>query len=195
MAFATGTGLPEKAAFRLSFEFRDAISPVVGFEIPESALAFMDYHIDWLHAAAVLTRLGAGWPAQGISQAAERVSTGNQEDVDLVVAFPDGPFTRVLLLEAKAETGWTNKQLDSKVVRLTAIFGPEGAAVPGVVPTFCLTSPVDTAGLVYEKWPSWSLREGRHLFVPLPVTPGRRAVFGADARGAPSRDREFWHVR
>ncbi len=195
VAFATGSGVSGKASFRLSDEFRGKLGDAVGLSIPEDALAFMDYHIDWLHAAAVLTRGGTGWPADRIDQAIERVSTGNQEDIDLVVAFADGPANKVVLLEAKAETGWTNKQLDSKVERLRAIFGDDGLKVPGLSATFCLTSPGDTLGLDYTKWPDWTLRNRRHLFLPLPVNSGRRTVFGADASGKPSKDRLFWHVR
>jgi hypothetical protein len=123
------------------------------------------------------------------------VSIGNQEDIDLVVAFIEGAQTRVVLVEAKAETGWTNKQLASKVERLQRIFGDNGQSVPGVKPTFCLCSPFNSENIVYDKWPAWTLSHGKHLFLKLPVTAGRRAVFGADSLGRPSRDRKFWHVR
>ena len=35
---------------------------------------------------------------------------GNQEGVDLLVAFEDGPITQLILIKAEAETELTNKQ-------------------------------------------------------------------------------------
>ena len=195
VADATGATHPGKAAFRLSPDFRQRLGKAVGFEIPEDALAFMDYHLEWLHAAAVLSRRAEGWSAQAIDQAPERVSHGNQEDIDLVVAFETLERTEVILLEAKAETGWTNSQLNSKGPRLKAIFGECGDAVPGVHPSFCLWSPSDTTGLDYKGWPEWCRKDIRHHWMKLSVTPNRRVLFGSDAAGKANRDRTHWHTR
>ena len=68
----------------------------------------MDYHLDWIHASLFLTLPGND--SQAVHPNSGRVATGTQEDVDLLVAFEEGDITHLLLIEAKAETGWTNKQ-------------------------------------------------------------------------------------
>jgi hypothetical protein len=162
----------------------------------------MDYHLDWLHAAAALTKRGAGWPDGALSQPppvpgkphVDTISTGNQEDIDLIVAFEQNGVVEVILVEAKAETGWTNSQLNSKAPRLAAIFGADGSSVPGVRPTFCLWSPKDTIGLNYADWPAWCRADGKHAWMELRVPEGRRQVFGCDETGRPSRLRAYWSV-
>lgn len=168
------------AHFRLDETFRKSLAgPPLGVDIPPGALVFMDYHFDWIHAAAHLhvgQRSFDGPPEDN----AGKVATGNQEDIDLVIAYEDSGVNHLVMLEAKAETGFTNKQMDSKVKRLSAIFGMDGNRAPGVVPHFSLVSPRPPQRLVTLHWPEWMLLSGEpKLFgrepkwMELHVPPGR----------------------
>lgn len=98
----------------------------------------MDYHLDWLHDSLFLTP--SGIDGEAVHPNTETVATGNQEDVDLLVTFEEGNITHLLMIEAKAGTGWTNKQTLSKAKRLKRIFGADGAQYPRVNPHFGLMS-------------------------------------------------------
>lgn len=187
--------------FELSETFTTALSEAAEFEIPRGTGAFMDYHLDWLHAAAFLHSASFVEASQYKNDPLDeeelpaRVNTGNQEDIDLIVAFDDAGGTNLLMIEAKAETSWTNKQLDSKAKRLKAIFGEFGKAVPGVTPTFVLASPRESAGLNTSAWPIWMKRpDGRPLWMELKVPPGRRRVIGCGEFGKPSAPRRYFKI-
>ena len=92
----------------------------------------MDYHLEWLFAAVRGAQVG-----QRYSNADEFVK-GNQEDIDLLVAFDEGKKAHLILLEAKGDTAWSNKQMQSKVDRLTAVFN--GADSERVEPHFVFVS-------------------------------------------------------
>lgn len=199
--FTQAVGNPE---FHLGVEFRDDLQRATGTAIPPDARAFVDYHLDWLHAAVLLSKEGPGqgpWlntatPADGFL-----VSTGNQEDIDLVVAFEQGASTVIVLVEAKADTGWTNSQMASKARRLRKIFGAEVIGADARIrPVFCLASPRRPAKLDVGEWPAWMLQRtptsgAEVAWLQLHVPPGRLKVEGCDAQGNPSRDRRYWRVR
>jgi hypothetical protein len=52
--------------------------------------------------------------------------------VDYLVAYDSGDDTHLILVEAKGVTGWTNKQMASKVGRLVQIFGNDGTMWAGL---------------------------------------------------------------
>ena len=56
---------------------------------------------------------------EAVHENKKTVATGNQEDADLLVAFEQGDIIHLMLVEAKAETGWTNKQMCSKAKGLS----------------------------------------------------------------------------
>jgi hypothetical protein len=99
----------------------------------------------------------------------EKFIQGNQEDVDLLVAFEEANgVNHVLLLEAKLESPWSNKQMKSKAKRFAAIFDDAKRRAHDVgrddriIPHFALASAaikppenLDTTG-----WPSWMLADG-----------------------------------
>ena len=190
--------------FKLGGKFRKELSEAAGTEIPESARAYIDYHLDWLHAAVhIATNPGGGpvWPNSVPGTVGSQVSTGNQEDIDLVVAFEDQGTTWLILVEAKADTGWGNRQLESKAERLRRIFGESDMAVGSAIrPVFCLWSPRRPIGLITRNWPEWMLqgsgdpRSRDFRWFPLTVPPGRKKVIGCDALGKPSKNRPFWKV-
>ena len=110
---------------RLGEDFRRRLGEAIGMTIPADAYVAMDYHLDWLQMALHLADNPP--PKEPIRN--DDLVTGNQEDSDLLVAFDHELTTHIVLIEAKVETGWTNKQLNSKAERLSRIFG-EGR--PGV---------------------------------------------------------------
>ena len=71
-------GLRGEESFRLSSGFRGELPRKLDVKIPDDAFVAMDYHIDW--------------PQMAISSVTgivrnEGLGDGNQEDIDLLVAF------------------------------------------------------------------------------------------------------------
>ena len=143
----------------------------------------MDYHLDWIHTSLFLTLPGNG--QQAIHPNTGPVATGNQEDVDLIVGFDDGHVTQLLLIEAKGETSWTNKQTLSKANRLRDIFGLDGTKYERVSPHFVLMSPRPPRQLKSHLWPSWMTQGGEPIWIELAVPTGRRKVMRCDSEGRP----------
>jgi len=136
--FLIGDALGNRS-FQLSNDFRARLGTGFGIQPPSSAFVAMDYHLDWIHASLFLALTGNDEEAVHLNT--ETVATGTQQDVDLLVAFEEGDITHLLLIEKKAETGWRNKQMKSKVERLERIFGAGGKKYPRVKPHFGLISP------------------------------------------------------
>ena len=181
----------------------------------------MDYHLDWLYAALVITRDGVeglhaspGGPDDPVGNV-----NANQEDVDFLVAFDDGDVTHIVLIEAKADTGWTNKQMTSKATRLSRIFDPSidplapevarnAAAFPGVRPHFVLTSPTGPptglhtlprppagASPGHPGWPEWMRRsDGSVAWLPLDTGDAKWRITRCDENGRPMRTGVHWRV-
>ena len=168
---------------RLGKGFRDRVGAAFGLEIPADALVAMDYHLDWLRASLLSLHADTTEPMSN----AGGLIRGNQEDIDLLVAFSDGSLTRLLLLEAKAATGWSNRQLQSKADRLRAIFGDHGDAFSEAVPHFALLSPRRPGRLDTVKWPDWMAQdEEPPIWLELPMPRNRRRVTRTDEQGRPS---------
>ena len=180
-----------KPTFELSPEFRAPLGAAFGLSIPTDALVAMDYHLDWVYASLVLD---AGGDESSVLPNDEGLVSGNQEDVDLLVAFDDGQTVRLLLLEAKAETGWTNKQTLSKAERLRRIFGEDGGRFAGVTPHFGLLSPRRPEQLESRCWPTWMTRGGEPVWLELVVPGGRRRTTRTDPRGRSSRGGSYFRV-
>ena len=171
-------------AFALSTDFRARLREAFGIEPPSGAFVAMDYHLDWIHASLFLTQPGKNEDAVDCN--AETVATGNQEDVDLLVAFEEGDITHLLLVELKAATGWTNNQTLSKSKRLEQIFGTDGAKYPQMKPHFGLMSPRAPKQLKPHLWPAWMTRDGKEIWFELKLPPGKRRVTRCDSTGKPS---------
>ena len=165
--------------FRLAQPFRTKLGNLFSLDIPRDAFAAMDYHLDWIHAALIL----ADNASDTVQQNDPTVVTGNQEDVDLLVAFREGSVTHLLLLEAKAETGWTNKQTLSKARRLRRIFGANGLRYPTAKPHFSLMSPRPPQQLDVREWPTWMTQDCQPIWIDLSVPPGRRRIIRCDNNG------------
>ncbi len=191
--FLVGAAL-DKPDFQLGEEYARVLSKWFKLDVPyKKSWVAMDYHLDWISTALHVTHnqlsLCEPWlnPNQSIVK-------GTQEDVDLIVGFEDAGTTVLLLVEAKAATGWTNSQQNSKAKRLLEIFGPEGDRYPGVQPRFALTSPRRPEKLKVSRWPTWMAPGGCPTWFPLTMAPNRRRVVRCDEEGR-SRATKFAVVR
>lgn len=160
--------------------------------MPSDAWVAMDYHLDWLQVALFLAQTAADEAAVHCNT--ERLVRGTQEDVDLIVAFAEAGAVHLLLLEAKAETGWTNKQMRSKARQLGQIFGADGRRYDGVQPDFALLSPRRPQHLHSSEWPAWMRRGTEAIWLPLAVPPGRRKVIRCDTNGKASAGGGYFRV-
>ena len=174
-----------------SFDFRRDLGQILGLEIPEDPLSAMDYHIDWIYAS--LTLAADGQKVQ-IHSNAEGNIRAQQEDVDYLVAYDSGDDTHLIFIEAKGVTGWTNKQMDSKVGRLVQIFGNDGTMWAGVIPHLVIMSPRRPRGLNTNAWPQWIAPEGEVPWLELSVPTGLRAISRCDAHGRRDADGQHWTV-
>ena len=166
-------------AFSLSDSFRKQLNKNIDVAIPkeptepkEAVFVAMDYHLDWLQAALTLAHCQDRAHSQDgkyqFSNEGEKgqVIEGTQEDVDLLVAFKTkaGKTIHLILVEAKAYSGWTNKQLSSKAERLRTIFGEDGKKWSDVQPYFCAIAPRDPnkSKLLKRKClPKWMLKNNK----------------------------------
>lgn len=98
--------------FKLSEEFRRQIGEVLHLDIPENVFTAMDYHLDWLYASLFLASHG---DTGQVYPNADRQIQATQEDIDLLIAYEDGNVCHIVMLEAKGVTGFTRRQLRSKV--------------------------------------------------------------------------------
>ena len=142
--------------FRLDPYFAGKLAAELGLDIPSDAFVAMDYHLDWIQMALHLADKGTKEPIHN-PEGSEKLFYANQEDVDLLVAFEDGSTTHLVLIEAKADTGWNNDQLSSKANRLKSIF--ERPYDICVKPDFVLMSPRRPRRILTEAWPDWTKKK------------------------------------
>lgn len=176
---------------QLDAAFRARLQAAIGVAVPADAWWAMDYHLDWLVGAmAMLSRPECAYEPQ---QNAERLVEGNQEDMDLVVAFGD----TLILVEAKGETSWSNGQFRSKVERLEALRAAN--LIPASLQVFVvLMSPGGADGLVPAAggaWPAWLCPDGRlrHVVLDMPTEFLKVTRWSAED-GRPSPDGRHWRV-
>ena len=181
-----GTALG-KLDCQLDSAFSQRLGDIFAVKVPSDVFVAMDYHLDWIYASAYLSQEGVSAPDKHPNTAG--IISGNQEDVDLIVAFDTDETTHVIMLEAKAETGWTNKQMDSKANRLRTIFGKEGDTFHQLRPHFGLMSPRTPRRLRTDCWPSWMRSpEGGPMWMKLALPPGLRKLTRCDVSGRRDKD-------
>jgi len=158
--------------FKLAENFRAALKDTLGgIDIPENAYAAMDYHLDWVFASLELAfgnkEFDFAYPRDAACISA------TQEDIDFIVVFEDsqnkGTY-HMILIEAKADTSWSNPQMKSKCEkRFPAIFGPDKPWNGKVTPHLVLSSPAHPQGLRYDMWKQWMKKDdGSPYFMKLP---------------------------
>ena len=200
---------------QLSPDFRKRLC-ALGWPVPEhGVLILMDYHLNWLYAALELH--AGSWVSDGGSETkarndvhsvptdttgvpddeVRRALENNQEDIDLLLVWESDGLTHLGLVETKAHSGWTNKQMGSKSARLEAVIGREEGRYPGVVPHFALESFTQPTKLVTEGWPGWMTDdEGNvpHLRLTSALK-SRYSVGRADQSGNSSASGDYYAVR
>lgn len=126
----------------------------------------------------------------------------NQEDIDLLLGWQgDDGRTKLVLIEAKAHSNFSTKQLASKSAQFAAIFGPAGESYA--------QCPVDVALVIagFKKpqqpqftnvWDELAQREtGTHKgrrFVQLDRVPEVLMVGERDGSGLPKTNGGHWRV-
>jgi hypothetical protein len=175
--------------FDPSIAFRTDISRVLGLYLPELVFAAMDFHLDWLFAAA---KLASNETTGSIHPIEKDCITATQEDIDFLIAFELEEVCHVILLEAKGVTGWTNLQMNSKAHRLGKIFGADGQRWAGVVPHFAIVSPRQPQRLASQQWPKWMAPNDNIPWIELAGTEGRQCVLRCDHAGAKAKKDEPW---
>ena len=149
-----------ETAFSLSESFRNRLNKEVkNVEIPDpkerEVFVAMDYHLDWLQAALSWKYTS---PVENYKFCNEgKVIEGTQQDIDLLVAFEANGKCHLILVEAKAYSGWDNLQLSSKAYRLRKIFGETGEKWCDVQPYFYVIGPQMPAKLKPDCLPEWML--------------------------------------
>lgn len=191
-----------KPVFTLSDDFRGQLEQKLEFDfaIPADAFVAMDYHLDWVAASL------AKWESDKAGKVDEsifpnpgqKVVEGNQEDIDLLVAFNRGGQYHLIFVEAKAYEGdgfasFKRDQLESKSDRLVKIFGDNGQKYGKITPHFCLLSPKDPTPQSPYPWP-WDKDKWLQLSIRDKCT--RRVVerYDKDA-GKASADGNHFHIR
>lgn len=157
----------------LNNEFRTKLQESLGGDptVPDRVFVAMDYHLDWIEIALFRAAnpdisLGRPFPNPSASEI-----NSNQQDTDLLVAFDTSVngrnLTYLVLVEAKAFTGWNNKQMRSKVDRLRTIFGEDdGLNYSDIaLPRLVLMSPNPAQGIDHTNWPSWMKPNGEPMWL------------------------------
>ncbi len=194
--FLVGQALGNKD-FCMSKDFRERLRNAVGLreEIPSDAFAAMDYHLDWVAAAlARHAKEGNDCIFENTECGRKKLVMGNQEDVDLLVAFRAKDEThRLIFVEAKGYTSWNSNQLKSKDKRLTLLFGCDGNRIKGVEPYFCLMSPDEPDN---GELPKLSRKpDGSPYWLKMKLPPCRLGVTRWDSsKAGPSRDGKHFRI-
>ena len=179
--------------FKLGLSFRDTLRRQFSLEIPDDAFVAMDYHLNWIFAAAALAF--AEPVHDSIYDNKSGTYDGTQEDIDLLVAFEDiSGLDHIIMLEAKGVGAYDNEQFAHKMERFRSIFGENGCRFAKVRPHFGLISPHEPKQLRTDLCPSWLKLNGQIPWLPMQI-PERLALFGCDYHGKRDKKREFWTLR
>jgi hypothetical protein len=194
---------------RLDVKFRYKVSTALNLEsqIPESISWWTDYHISWLAGALVLFAMGpevaskASPTGSGILENRQLSNhrwlvEGGGEDIDLVLAYDH----ELILIEAKGDAFFSNKQLKSKIERLELvrqIYHEKSPGMPEINFRFALMSPQPpTPKRLTVTWPEWALRGAKlPAWIELPLPTNLLMVSRCnESSGERSRDGECWAV-
>ncbi len=193
--------------FTVGAAFRRSLAALLDRPVPKDAYCAMDYHLDWLFAA-LLWAEGKVHPGNlmprefVLSATGEPVDltvSGNQSDVDLLVAWTDSRDRgQIALLEAKGFSGWSNQQMGYKLARLAAIFGEfDSPRFEQVDVHLILVGPKPPTGLKLVG-PSWAVGPSDGLamyFLPLdPPAAETFAVQRVTSARTPSASGSHWVI-
>ncbi len=180
--------------FKLDESFLKKLNNEFHTDIKEKTFVAMDYHLNWIFAAA---GLAYGKPVRDqIYDNKGKVIDGTQEDIDLLIAYEDNVGnTHLIMLEAKGATSYDNRQFKHKIDRFTKIFRMEGKdRFEKVKPHFGLVSPREPKNLSVDYCPSWLKVDGKIPWFEMKM-PGRLVLFGCDEQGNSNKGRDFWTAK
>jgi hypothetical protein len=179
--------------FSLSKKFRNELGNKLNLQIPDQVFAAMDYHLDWVYASIKISGKNTNGPFPN----PDKFIKAQQEDIDFLIAFDQNQTTHLILIEAKGVTGWSNKQMESKAIRLKDNFGKDGNEQDGVIPYFVLMSPYKPQKIVSEKFPSWMIPGGKFNWIKLtlPEKKELKSVTRCDSMGNPKISGDHWIVK
>jgi hypothetical protein len=206
-------------SFRLGQDLTAALGQCLQRNVPEDAYCAMDYHLDWLFAGLVWTyqdlHLGNAVareftdvdPKSG--EPADLKVTGNQSDVDLMIAWVDERGRgQIVLMEAKGYSPWDPEQMRYKCARLNAIFGMDGRRFPAVDAHLVLTGPAPgptAKTLPMAQWPAWARKldvadAPVKYFLPLEkpaynTVAVERITSPSNGPRKPSAKGSHWHIK
>ncbi|EGQ8540915.1 hypothetical protein HJ055_22485 [Vibrio parahaemolyticus] len=169
------------------------ILDLLQLDTPTCYFSAMDYHLDWIYASLDLA-FNYGYEPKLRDYAC---ISATQEDVDFILAFvDDSGNTHIIMIEAKGDTTFTNKQLQSKASRLSAIFGKNNEKWVNVRPHFLICSPVKPTQLKTENIPSFMLNKENNNFnwFSLYMPENQRKVTRCHSNGEASVAGQFWKV-
>jgi hypothetical protein len=187
-----GTALGNKD-FKLADEFRSILNTTFSINIPSNAFVAMDYHLDWIWASLYLN-YNLDDKQNKVYPNTYGIITANQEDIDIIVAYIEGVICHIVMLEAKAETGWTNKQMQSKADRLTILFGKGGKKWNNVIPHFAIISPHKPIYLETDNWSDWMKPDGNVKWLELKLPESLR-IIRCDENRKITENGMFWMVK
>lgn len=122
--------------------------------------------------------------------------TGNQEDADVLLCWVDATgVTRVVVVEAKAFTSWSNTQMTSKLGRLSKILDAAHSGGLAVEMKVVLVSPRQHKHLETAGWPTFAIgTDGEPMWMELPVSGLRLTTERCDEHGKPSAIATTWRI-
>jgi hypothetical protein len=193
--------LPWRGRNRSLKTFRERLATTLGNRIKSpircDAWWATDYHINWLIGALE-------WHAKAGPDDHERprdnrkqVIRGTQEDVDLIIASGKD----VILVEAKGHFPFGNKQLASKLKRLSRLCNDKSGGVETGNPDcqvtlhFVLMSVQEPGGIETSDWPTWSKQEIDPYWMCLHATSNLIKVGRSDGNGKADKRGTYWRMR
>jgi hypothetical protein len=184
--------------FLLSEEFRYSLKTCLKqlpMEIPYDSFVAMDFHIDWIYGSVFLIDNES---SNNLYSLSNDYIKATQEDVDLLIAFPDyknKDITHLIMCECKAETGWTNKQLHSKSERIRKIFGEDGNNYKNIViPYFIIISPKKSKNLDTSVVPEFMKVDGDIPWLRLSLPKGLKKITRCNSISQNDKDGKYWKV-
>jgi len=184
--------------FSLSEEFRKSLNMCLTklpMEIPSDSFVAIDFHIDWIYGSAFLIDNES---SSNLYTLNSDYIKATQEDVDLLVSFPDKfnkEISHLIMCECKAETGWTNKQLHSKTERIRKIFGEDGNNFKNIViPYFIIISPKKSKDLDTSVAPAFMKIDGDIPWMKLSLPNNLKKITRCNSIKKNDKDGKYWKV-
>ncbi len=89
-------------------------------------------------------------------------------------------------------TGFTNRQLKSKMRSLRDIFGHDCNEFPGTIAHFAIVSRKKPVRIRTDGWPSWMLHGGEIPWIEMPIPDGLKRITRCDETGRVSAEGRSW---